>query len=131
MDATTFGGVIEIGRYIDFHYAESTTDYDGRLYLDTDGMFKTNKGVLAYQAELDQKAWANYYKGADANTFSCGLYLAERCTNTPDATTWWLVISFVYPMLSTGAQLAYGLLNKKLKCRSYASGKWGEWGDTV
>lgn len=126
MDSATFGGVIEIGKYIDLHYAELTTDYDGRLYLDTNVMFKTNKGVLAYQAELNQKAWANYYKGADANTFSCGLYLTEQCVNTPDFTTWWVVILFVHTALKTGAQLAYGLLNKKLKCRSYISGKWGE-----
>lgn len=31
------GGTLEIGRYIDFHLAGSTTDFDARLFIDTNG----------------------------------------------------------------------------------------------
>lgn len=34
MDAPTWGDVMEIGKYIDFHYKDSTADYDGRLFFE-------------------------------------------------------------------------------------------------
>ena len=59
LDQPGNGGVIEIGRYIDFHRANSTSDYDGRLELGDDGYFYSNKGRLALWQELDAKFWGN------------------------------------------------------------------------
>lgn len=35
MPSSNYGSPIEIGQYIDFHKVGSTTDYDGRLYIDS------------------------------------------------------------------------------------------------
>lgn len=83
------------------------------------------------KSDLSSKAYATYYNGSDANTFASGLYLVERCENTPDPTTWWLIISFVHPASKAGAQIAYGLINKNFKRRSYVSGVWDSWGDVI
>lgn len=83
------------------------------------------------KSDLLSKAVATYYNGSDANTFASGLYLVERCKNTPDESTWWLVISFVYPAAKAGAQIAYGLINKNFKRRSYVSGTWDSWENVV
>ena len=131
MDTPVFGGVIEIGQYVDFHYTDSRNDYDGRLFLDGNGDFSTSKGNLAYKSDLSSKAVATYYNGSDANTFASGLYLVERCKNTPDESTWWLVISFVHPAAKAGAQIAYGLINKNFKRRSLVSGEWDPWDNVI
>lgn len=131
MDTPVFGGVMEIGRFIDFHYQGSTTDYDGRLNLDDNGNFVTNKGVIAYKSDLEDKAFKAYYKNGDANVLASGIYLLENCANTPDTTTWWMIISFVQSSSKAGAQLAYGLINKNFKRRSFVAGKWDSWDDVV
>ncbi len=131
MDTPVFGGVMEIGRFIDFHYQDSTTDYDGRLNLDDNGNFVTNKGIIAYKSDLNNMAYSAYYKNIDANALGSGIYLLENCSNTPDETTWWFVISSVHPVPKAGAQIAYGLINKNFKRRSYVAGKWEAWDDVV
>lgn len=131
MDTPVFGGVMEIGKFIDFHYQGSTADYDGRLNLDDNGNFVTNKGVIAYKSDLNNRAYSAYYKAIDANVLGSGIYLLENCTNTPDTTTWWLVISFVYPAAKAGAQIAYGLIKKEFKRRSLVAGEWEPWDDVV
>ena len=90
-----------------------------------------NGKISASKSDLSSKAYATYYNGSDANTFAFGLYLVERCKNTPDESTWWLVISFVYPAAKAGAQIAYGLINKNFKRRSYVSGTWDSWENVV
>lgn len=39
MDAPIWGDVIEIGKYIDFHYKDSTADYDGRLFFENNKLY--------------------------------------------------------------------------------------------
>ena len=135
MDTPTWGDVMEIGKYIDFHYKDSTADYDGRLFFEDKKLHLELPNVgdvaLVTTSDLSSRAYATYYNGSDANTFASGLYLVERCKNTPDESTWWLIISFVYPAAKAGAQIAYGLINKDFKRRSYISGTWDSWGDVI
>lgn len=90
-----------------------------------------NGKQLASKDDLNNMAYSAYYKNIDANALGSGIYLLENCSNTPDATTWWLVISSVHPVPKAGAQIAYGLINKNFKRRSYVAGKWEEWEDVV
>lgn len=81
MDAPIWGDVIEIGKYIDFHYKDSTADYDGRLFFENNKLYlelpNTGDTEIATKSDL-AASQSNPYVVTLQNTINGSLFSSAQ-----------------------------------------------------
>ncbi len=61
-----YGTPLEMGKYIDFHESGSSSDYDGRLYIDSGNLYfssPSSSGQVAYKSDIPSGGNLKAYLG--------------------------------------------------------------------
>lgn len=68
-----YGSPLEMGKYIDFHESGSSSDYDGRLYIDSGNLYfssSSSSGQVAYKSDIPSGGNLKAYFGSGRMTAS-------------------------------------------------------------
>ena len=137
MDTPTWGDTMEIGKYIDFHYKDSTADYDGRLFFENRKLHLELPNIGNTEIVTKSDLFANNYQTNPdlvATPFAAINGFNSAVTNIPDdaKNTWnslqtiWLFPNEIGDLTKNRLQIIITGNNTSHR-RMYENGKFSDW----